>query len=174
MRQRLAIARSLLVRNPILFLDEPTVKLDAWSAQGVRDLISKINREFGITIVLTTHLLFEAEELCDRVAIMDQGRILICEEVEQLRRRLQQYDACVISCSDVPGTVLQAIRAHPHVVTCEFVQGRLEITTENLATVLNDALKTLRGSQVDIYAVESHQPALEDVFMATVAPEAFQ
>lgn len=170
MRQRLAIARSLLVRNPILFLDEPTVKLDAWGAQAVRDLIGKINQEFGITILLTTHLLFEAEGLCDRVAIMDHGRILVCEEVEQLRRRLQQYDACIIACSAVPPPALDAIRAHPHVVTCEFAQGRLEIASDNLAHALNDVLKTLRSSQVDIHAIESHQPTLEDVFIATVTP----
>ena len=171
MRQRLAIARSLLVRNPILFLDEPTVKLDA-GAQAVRDLISKINREFGITILLTTHMLFEAEELCDRVAIMDHGKILICEEVVRLRRRLQQYDSCAITCSDVPESTLHAIRSLDNVVTANFVQSRLEIETENLESVLNDALKTLRNSRVDIWSVKSHQPALEDVFLATVAPGA--
>jgi len=60
-RQKLTIARSLLVKNPILFLDEPTVKLDAKGAEAVRELVQRINREFGTTVILTTHYIFEAE-----------------------------------------------------------------------------------------------------------------
>ena len=113
MRQRLAIARSLLVSNPILFLDEPTVKLDAQGAQAVREFIRRINRDFGITMILTTHLIFEAEALCDRVAIMDRGKILSCDSVLQLRKHLQRYDACTIETRDVPdGVRLQVQSRH--------------------------------------------------------------
>lgn len=169
MRQRLAIARSLLVKNPILFLDEPTVKLDATGAQAVRDFIRKINRDFGITVILTTHFIFEAEELCDRVAIMDHGKIISCDSVSQLRKNLQQYDSCTIACDPLPEGVLAQLRANQDVVACSFADGKLEISAENLGSVLFSTLKLLREHRLDIYTVETNEPTLEDVFVNTVA-----
>jgi ABC-2 type transport system ATP-binding protein len=171
MRQRLAIARSLLVQNPILFLDEPTVKLDGPGAQAVRDFIRKINQNFGVTILLTTHLIFEAEELCDRVAIMDRGKIISCDAVERLRRHLRQYDSCTITCSAVPEVVLEQIRADPNIVSCEQAQGKLYLVAEQLELVLFQTLKLLRQHHIDLYAVESHQPTLEEVFVTLLQKE---
>jgi len=167
-RQRLAIARSLLVNNPILFLDEPTVKLDAQGAQAVREFIKRINREYGITVLLTTHFIFEAEELCNRVAIMDQGKIVSCDTVDRLRKHLQQYDSCVLSCGEVPADLLAQICAHPGVVSCAFHEGKLEFSAEHLDRVLYDVLKRIRARQIDIYAIETNEPTLEEVFLNTV------
>jgi ABC-2 type transport system ATP-binding protein len=75
MRQRLAIARSLLAENRLLFLDEPTIKLDVAGARHIRRFIREVNEQTGITVVITTHLMFEAEELCRRLVVMDHGRI---------------------------------------------------------------------------------------------------
>lgn len=171
MRQRLAIARSLLVQNPLLFLDEPTVKLDAPGAQAVRGLIRQVNQEFGITVLLTTHLIFEAEELCDRVAIMDRGKLISCDVTDRLRRHLRQYDSGRISCSAVPEAVLEQIRADRHIVQCEFAQGRLDLVAERLEWVLFQTLKLLRQHHIDVYAVESCQPTLEEVFVTMVQQE---
>jgi len=177
MRQRLAIARSLLVHNPILFLDEPTVKLDAAGAHAVREFIRKINREFGITIILTTHFIFEAERLCDRVAIMDEGRIISCDSVANLRRHLQRYDSSVIQCGEVPESLRREVRRHlgalPQVMSCSFQGDRaeaaqLEISADPLESVLFDALKILRAHGIDIHAVDTNEPSLEDIFLNTV------
>ena len=167
-RQRLAIARSLLVNNPILFLDEPTVKLDAQGAQAVREFIKRINSEYEITILLTTHFIFEAEELCDRVAIMDQGKIVSCDAVDRLRKHLQQYDSCVIACSDVPAELLGQIGEHPDIVSCALREHKLELSAEHLENALYDVLKLIRAHQVDVYAIETNEPTLEDVFLNTV------
>lgn len=171
MRQRLAIARSLLVQNPILFLDEPTVKLDASGAQAVRDFIYKINQEFGITILLTTHLIFEAEKLCNRVAIMDQGKIISCDSVDRLRRHLRHYDSCTITCTAAPENVLAQIRANPNVVSCEQADGSLVITADRLEMILFQVLTLLRQHAIDIYTIESHQPTLEEVFVTMLQQE---
>ena len=177
MRQRLAIARSLLVHNPILFLDEPTVKLDAAGAHAVREFIRKINREFGITIILTTHFIFEAERLCDRVAIMDEGKIISCDSVANLRRHLQRYDSSVIQCGEVPEPLRREVSRHlgalPQVVSCSFRGDRaeaaqLEISADPLESVLFDALKILRAHGIDIHAVDTNEPSLEEVFLNTV------
>ncbi len=171
MRQRLAIARSLLVQNPILFLDEPTVKLDTAGAQAVRDFIRKINQEFGITILLTTHLIFEAEALCDRVAIMDQGKIISCDSVDRLRRHLLQYDSCTITCTVVPEPVLAQIRSNLNVVRCEQADGKLDLAAERLELFLFQVLTVLRQHAIDIYRIESHQPTLEEVFVTLLQQE---
>jgi len=170
-RQRLAIARSLLVNNPLIFLDEPTVKLDARGAYAVREFIRRINREYGITVILTTHFIYEAEELCDRVAIMDEGKIVSCDSVDRLRKHLQQYDSCTLTCGDIPEDLLQQISAHPDVVSCTFIQGRLEFSAEHLERVLFGVLKSIRKRQIDVFAVETNEPTLEDVFLNTVSAE---
>ena len=105
-----------------------TSRRSSWTPRARRrcaSFIKRINREYGITIVLTTHLIFEAEELCDRVAIMDQGKIVSCDTVDRLRKHLQQYDSCVIACGDVAGAGAAARRfaTHPDVVCCAFSEG---------------------------------------------------
>lgn len=173
-RQRLAIARSLLVNNPLLFLDEPTVKLDASGAQRVREFVRRINHEYGITIILTTHLIFEAEELCDRVAIMDEGKIVSCDSVDRLRKHLQQYDSCVLACDEIPTDLLAQIASHPDMISCTFDSGQLEISAEHLERVLLHTLQTIREQGIEIYALETNEPTLEDVFLNTVAIEEAQ
>ncbi len=79
-RQRLALARSLLAENRLVFLDEPTDKLDAEGVRSVRALIADLNRRHGVTVVLTTHVMEEAEELCSDIALLRQGRLVACGE----------------------------------------------------------------------------------------------
>jgi len=89
MKQRLAIARALLPRPQVLFLDEPTKSVDAVVAAELKTLVrEEISRAQRRTVVLATHRLEEAEELCDRIAIMDKGRILFCGTVQELRHRI--------------------------------------------------------------------------------------
>ena len=86
MRQRLNVVRSLLNDPQILFLDEPTVALDPQSANFIRSLIVKLARE-GRTIIVTTHMMDEADKLCDRIAIMDHGKILAVDEPAKLKEK---------------------------------------------------------------------------------------
>ena len=170
-RQRLAIARSLLVNNPILFLDEPTVKLDAQGAHAVRAFIRRINHEYGITVILTTHLIYEAEELCDRVAIMDEGRIISCDSVDRLRKHLQQYDSCTLTCGEIPEDLVEQICTHADVVACTYNNGRLQFSAANRERVLFGVLKSIRQRHIEVSAVETNEPSLEDVFLNTISPE---
>ena len=88
MKQRLALARALLTRPEVVFLDEPTSGLDPESSLQVRELIDTIRRRDGHTVFLCTHLLSEAERLCDRVAILNSGRLLALGSLEELSRRV--------------------------------------------------------------------------------------
>ncbi len=85
MKQRVNIARALLTNPKILFLDEPTLGLDPQTTRHIRDFIQKLNRK-GITIILTTHDMHEAEAVCDRVAIIDQGRIAALDTIPALKK----------------------------------------------------------------------------------------
>jgi len=87
-RQRLALARSLLAENQLVFLDEPTNKLDLEGVRSVRQMITELNREQGVTIVLTTHVMEEAEELCDEIALLRQGELVAHQPTVELTRSL--------------------------------------------------------------------------------------
>jgi len=167
-RQKLAIARSLLVRNPILFLDEPTVKLDAKGAEAVRELVKKINREFGTTVILTTHYIFEAEELCGRAAIMHKGKIVSCETVERLRHSLRKYDELTVACDNMNAGTLEAVRALPYVAGCEPSDHGIVIQTHGLREHFIEILKLLRGRGVSVSGVETNEPTLEDIFVDAI------
>lgn len=88
-RQRLALARSLLAENRLVFLDEPTNKLDLDGVRSVRRMIAELNREQGVTIVLTTHVMEEAEELCGEIALLRQGKLIAHQPTAELTRSLQ-------------------------------------------------------------------------------------
>lgn len=90
MRQRLAIAKGLLFRAPIFILDEPTAHVDPSGAYQIRDFIrNELNRQLGQTVVLTTHNMAEAEQLCDRVVIIDRGRVVACDRPTALVSTLE-------------------------------------------------------------------------------------
>src|SRR6266540_3062246 len=91
MRQRIAIAKALLARPPILLLDEPTLGLDPQAARRLRELIAELKQE-GHTILLTTHYMEEADQLSDRIGIIDQGKIIALDTSENLKRRIGQKE----------------------------------------------------------------------------------
>jgi ABC-2 type transport system ATP-binding protein len=91
MKQRIAIAKALLANPPVLLLDEPTIGLDPQSARNLRELISEIKQE-GRTILLTTHYMEEADQLCDRVGIIDLGQIIALDTPASLKKSIKQLD----------------------------------------------------------------------------------
>lgn len=165
MRQKLAIARSLLVQNPILLLDEPTVKLDAKGAEAIREFIKKINEEFNTTIILTTHYIFEAEELCHRVAIMDKGKIISCDTVDKLRNNLQKYDSFIIECSNLDADIVVKLNKQKNIIECVYDNGKLKIITDKLEVSINSTVRLLREQDIDINSINTNEYSLEDIFI---------
>jgi ABC-type multidrug transport system ATPase subunit len=88
-RQRLALARSLLAETPLLFLDEPTNKLDLDGVRSVRQMIADLNQQHAVTIILTTHVMEEAEELCGEIALLRQGELIAHQPTAELKRSLR-------------------------------------------------------------------------------------
>ncbi|MDK2870030.1 MAG: type transport system ATP-binding protein [Pyrococcus sp.] len=104
MKQRLAIAKALINDPEVLFLDEPTLGLDVQSAVFVRELVRKLVDEEGKTVLLTTHYMQEAEELCDRIAIIDHGRIIALDTPEGLKKMVRDNTIVEVKVRNYPGS----------------------------------------------------------------------
>ena len=158
LQRRVEIAKSLLPRPRVLLLDEPSTGLDPGARAGLRAVLGKLRRESGLTIVMTTHLLDEAEA-CDRVAILHRGRLLACETPGALRDRLGK-DLAVLAGSD-PDALAARVRASfswPVAVR----DGRVRIEVPRGSDSAAQLFAALGGAAD---AVTVGRPTLEDVFL---------
>lgn len=171
MRQKMNIVRGFLTEPEILFLDEPTLGLDVQTARTIRDFIRQWLKEHpDRTILLTTHYMHEADELCYRVAIIDRGKILACAPPAELKKTLQReavFRLYVEGMRDATSvlTGLQEIRAFAQ----SEVDGRLSLDLiladeEALVSVLS----RLRAAGARLAELRKEEPTLEDVFLALV------
>jgi ABC-2 type transport system ATP-binding protein len=178
-RQRMNFARGLLNDPWIFFLDEPTLGLDVSAARAVRELILAWKAAVpGRTVLLTTHYMAEADELCDRIAIVDQGRILALGTPDELKRRVQRESLFRLELDRLDGGV-DTLRALPGVVSANQVaadpsngKGPRQTIDINLALVndaaLGDVVGALGGMGAHIRALRKSEPSLEDVFVELV------
>jgi len=167
MRQRLAIARGLLHRPQLLFMDEPTRSLDPIATARLHALIDGLVKEEGTTVLLTTHDLNEAESLCGRVALMNQGRIRACAAPEQLRRELWPGERYSLRADCRPETA--AARLAPLVSELRSEPAGdgtiwLYFTVEERPGALTAALDALRAAGTTILTIQRELPTLERVF----------
>lgn len=166
MRQRLAIARSLLHRPSILFLDEPSRSLDPGATGRLHALICRLVNNQPMTIFLITHDLAEAEKLCQRVAVMHQGRIRIVGHPHELRSQLRprrQYQARVDRLAPVTVAALRQIEPDLRVEKLEN-HTRLYFQFDELDDRFSQLMQCLHEHQVTIYNIDGRAPTLENVF----------
>ena len=164
MRRRLSIAMAIIHRPRLLFLDEPTPGLDAQSARAIRDLIRRMNAE-GTTIFLTTHQIEEANQLCDRVAIIDHGRIAAIDTPERLKaafRRVQSVEVALEPDGQVHG---QALGSLPGVTTAVKMGDKWRLYTEDPAALLPLVVRYAQDSGLRVVSLSTLGPSLEDVFL---------
>ena len=157
MKQKLAIARGLIADPTILFCDEPTRSLDPISALQIRTFIREhLVRELGKTVFLTTHNLHEAEEISDRVAIINRGRLLAAGTVGEVSARLRSRERYRLLLAEPPGALLDALRRMPGVIEARGGDGdgaagdALELTLGDAARTVPDliALAVSHGARV--------------------------
>jgi ABC-2 type transport system ATP-binding protein len=177
-RQKMNFARGLLNDPWIFFLDEPTLGLDVAAARTVRELVVKWKATVpGRTVLLTTHYMAEADELCERIAIVDHGRILALGTPEELKRLVQRESVFRIELDRLEGGP-GALRRLPGVVSAavaaDGAEGRGDRQTIeiNLALkddgALGDVVGALGGLGSRILALRKSEPSLEDVFVELV------
>jgi ABC-2 type transport system ATP-binding protein len=174
-RQKMNMARGLLNDPWILFLDEPTLGLDVAAARGIRELILDWKAAVpGRTVLLTTHYMAEADELCERIAIVDRGRILAIGSPEELKRRIQQESIFRLELDHLDGGTARLARL-PGVVSAALAAGsdaEAQRVVVNLVLVEDGALggvvTALGGLGSQILALRKSEPTLEDVFIELV------
>ncbi len=164
MKRRLNIAVGLIHQPRILFLDEPTVGVDPQSRNFIFEHVERLNED-GMTIIYTTHYMEEAERLCDRVAIMDQGRVLALDTTKGL---IDMLGGGVIYLGLPQASLvshLPAVRALSHVRTAVEEEGRLKIETSNARLALLELIELCNARNVSILSLEMLEPNLESVFL---------
>jgi ABC-2 type transport system ATP-binding protein len=172
LRQKMNIVRGFMTDPEVLFLDEPTLGLDVGASRDVRHFIRQwLDEDKTRTLLLTTHYMVEADELCDRVAIINQGRVLACDKPSVLKQRLQKEALFEIETSPLKGLSLTKLETQPGVrkATAHQVDGSatLEFILEEEA-VLAGVMNTLTSAEVKILKLSKHEPTLEDVFVDLV------
>jgi len=168
MIRRLEIARSLLHRPEILFLDEPTLGLDPQTRVHVWEYITRIKKEEGMTILLTTHYMDEAEKLCDRIAIIDHGKIIALGTPEELKSMVGE-DVIYIRVARGNGNVRSFIEML-HGVTKEnaikpLAPGYFSLTVKNAPEVIPKIFDMAREFNVKIMELRYSRATLDDVFL---------
>lgn len=167
MRQRMNVVRALLNMPQVLFLDEPTLGLDPQSSVEIREFIKKLNRENGTTVVLTTHMMVDADLLCDRIAVVDHGKIVALDTSSNLKKIVSGADTAIIklNISNLSSTLIEKLRALKcaDAVTQEnATELKVLVHGEEAFDNVIDAIRINGGK---ISSMENLQPTLEDVFL---------
>lgn len=160
-KQRLSLAKALLNEPRLLFLDEPTMGLDPDMAIKIRKQIKRIHEERDITIVLTTHYMKEAEELCGRIAFLKKGEIIANASPTELKRQMKLGESITIEYEgdfDIAG-----LKNIPGILDTVYSPGMIKIVAENAGPILDNILKIF--ANVHIKDIDISQPDLEDVFL---------
>ncbi|NIS60907.1 MAG: ATP-binding cassette domain-containing protein [Proteobacteria bacterium] len=163
MKQRLALAKSMLNNPEILFLDEPTVGLDPDVSLKIRDQIREIQRERAITIVLTTHNMAEAEYLCDRIAFLKGGEIYTVGTAQELKRSVRMGD--VITIAYEGGLHSIQLEKLPGIIDFSMSDGRCQFVVDSAARSVSGILQGLWEAGIVVKEVKTSQTNLEEVFL---------
>jgi ABC-2 type transport system ATP-binding protein len=172
MRQRLHIARGLIHDPPVIFLDEPTIGVDPVGARELRAIISSL-RDAGKTVLLTTHYMFEADSLCQRIAVITSGRIVAQGTPRELKEVVADRSVVEVEAYGVPDTVVERLRGLPG-VTSVAVEDRdqaqlISVHSNRGANLTQVVVGHLEGVRVE--RVSTREPTLEDAYVALVTRE---
>ncbi len=163
MRRRLELARGLLHYPRVLFLDEPTLGLDPQTRRHIWEYISELNKREGITIVLTTHYMEEADLLCGRVAIMDRGSIIALGTPRELKGVLTG-DVIYLASSDQE-RLKALLDGADWVINSALVDGLLNLTVKEGEAAIPLVMETARSYGISVTSIGLQKPTLEDVFI---------
>lgn len=173
MKQRLHVARTLLHDPEVLFLDEPTIGLDPVGAREFRQVILDLQSQKK-TILLTTHYMFEADALSDRIAVIDHGRIVALDTPGGLKSQVRDMNVVEVELFGLPEDMLEGVRRLPFVVSLSVEEREqrqvLMIQTARGAEAVPDLLASLAGLKVGRVAVR--EPTLEDAYVRLVGGRA--
>jgi ABC-2 type transport system ATP-binding protein len=163
-RRRVDIALGIIHQPRVVFLDEPTTGLDPQSRAHMWDEIRRLRRE-GMTIFITTHYLEEADALCDRVAIIDHGRIVAEGTPDELKRQVSG-DVVTVGLNGGAPQAAEVLDTQSYVRKLETNDEGVRLYVDEGATAIPLILRTLDGAGINLTSIELHRPSLDDVFLA--------
>ncbi len=170
MKQKLAIARSLVHKPPILFLDEPTSGLDPESAKGIRDMIEGLSQHEKHTILMCTHRLEDAEKLCDRVMIIKKGKSLIVGSKDDLQNRIGDKPVLQVKLRDINEQIMKSLEKLKAVKTVNLDSSgnRLLINADDFEASTPDIVKRIVQADGEVLSVDILRSSLEDAYLKLV------
>jgi len=164
MQRRLEIARGLMHHPKVLFLDEPTLGLDAQTRRYIWKYVEEMNAREGVTIVLTTHYMEEADYLCDRVAIVDNGRIVALDTPKNLKD-LIGADTITLEVQSGGDALLQSLKSVDWIKSTATSNGTIELRVDHAQARIPEVMIEAYKNKALIKSVGLHEPTLEDVFL---------
>ncbi len=165
MRRRLEIARGLVHEPKIFFLDEPTTGLDPVSRVAVWEMLARLKRERDLTILVTTHYMDEADKLCDRIAIVDHGRLVALDSPLKLKASIPGRNVIEVSFSAVPAGWRETLQALPEVADVKADDHVFRISSNNGPRTTVEIMEAARGAGITVASLSVQSTTLDDVFM---------
>ncbi len=164
MKRRVNIAASILHEPEVLFLDEPTAGVDPHSRKEIYEMIEDLNSK-GLTVLLTTHIMEEAERLCDRIGIVDRGKLIALGNLEELLALVGEADVIEISARNLSEEILEALKKEAGVIEVSAVENRLTITATHNRELLPRVVQKIDALGGKIEMLHVIEPNLETVFL---------
>lgn len=168
--RRLNIACGIAHKPEIIFLDEPTVAVDPQSRNSILDGIKKL-RDNGATVIYTTHYMEEVEILCDRVIILDKGKIIASGSNDDLKNRASIKERITVESKDIDDVHLTQIKNLPEAKEVSYEDGILKVAYTNEKNNLENMIDYLKNNQIKYRKIYSERPTLNDVFLELTGKE---
>jgi ABC-2 type transport system ATP-binding protein len=165
MRRRLEIARGLVHEPKIFFLDEPTTGLDPVSRVAVWEMLSRLKRERDLTILVTTHYMDEADKLCDRIAIVDHGRLVALDSPLKLKASIPGRNVIEVSFSAVPAGWRETLLALPEVADVKADDHVFRVSSNNGPRTTVEMMEAARRAGITLASLSVQSTTLDDVFV---------
>jgi ABC-2 type transport system ATP-binding protein len=165
MRRRLEIARGLVHEPKLFFLDEPTTGLDPVSRVGVWEMLSRLKNEHDLTILVTTHYMDEADKLCDRIAIVDHGKLAALDSPSRLKASIPGQNIIEVAFANAPPAWADSLRALPEVAEVKTDDHSFRISTNNGPLTTVELLEAARRQGITVTSLSVQSTTLDDVFL---------
>lgn len=165
MKRRLELVRSLIHRPRVLFLDEPTTGLDPQARNAVWEYLRRIHGEEKITIVITTHYLDEAEVLCDRVAIVDFGKLMALGTPAELKRKVMGGDVVEAEFAILPDEAFEALKNSDFTLEIKKRENSLTVLVKSGAEAVPEIVELVNDNGGKLHSITLREPTLDDVFL---------
>jgi ABC-2 type transport system ATP-binding protein len=165
MRRRLEIARGLVHEPKIFFLDEPTTGLDPVSRVAVWEMLARLKRERDLTILVTTHYMDEADKLCDRIAIIDHGKLAALDSPLKLKASIPGKNILEVSFSDVPATWLDLVKSLPDIADVKVEDHVFRISSHNGPRTTVALMESAKNAGIAVNSLSVQSTTLDDVFV---------